>query len=173
MRQSQVQTLSAPAVAGDFASSDPRAAALAGPGGLIAGGSGRGLEVGVFAWLLPDPADVEAPRILVNTQQGGRAPDCFIHREQAIGSFEQLRDEHSMFIPPGVQCGGMTTGAYWAKVHMGTAAVGMKAYAETATGKVQFRAAGTVAAGLVETKWWACSAGGTGDLVKISDVKPS
>ena len=51
--QKQVNLTPAPAVAGDFASTNPRASVPAGPGGLVAGLTG--VIVGQFAWV--DPAD--------------------------------------------------------------------------------------------------------------------
>ena len=46
--QKVVNSYQAPAVAGDFASTNPNASMLAGEGALVAGDSG--VTVGVFAW---------------------------------------------------------------------------------------------------------------------------
>ena len=44
----QVNVVQAPAIAGDFASSNPRFVVPAGPGDMVAGSAG--VTVGLFAW---------------------------------------------------------------------------------------------------------------------------
>ena len=70
--QTQVQAQQAPAVAGDFASANPRAAVVSPEGGFVAGAAG--VTVGRFAWIQADGVTV------LNTGTG--KPDGFIHREQ-------------------------------------------------------------------------------------------
>jgi len=67
--QKSVGTQPAPAVAGDFASANPRLSALAGPGGFIAGPNG--LVVGRFAWQSMNVVDSnDAPAQVNNTGSG-------------------------------------------------------------------------------------------------------
>lgn len=72
--QTEVNLTPAPAVAGDFASSNPRASVLAGEGGLVAGPGG--VTVGKFAWIEADGKTV------VNHGTYPAQPDGFVHREQ-------------------------------------------------------------------------------------------
>src|SRR4051812_35962812 len=75
---SQVNVQPAPGIAGDFASTNPRATVLAGAMGLVAGPSGA--SVGLFGWLqYPDDAD-GAPAQVNNFGPG--VPDGIIAREQ-------------------------------------------------------------------------------------------
>jgi hypothetical protein len=74
MFQNKVNLQQAPAVAGDFASSNPRASVLAGEGALIAGPGG--VTVGRFAWIEPDG------RTVVNFGTAPAKPAGFVHREQ-------------------------------------------------------------------------------------------
>lgn len=72
--QTRVNIQNPPAVAGDFASANPRSTFLAGPGGLVAGA--YGVNVGHFAWVAPDFKTVNS------FSDGAVAPDGFVHREQ-------------------------------------------------------------------------------------------
>jgi hypothetical protein len=90
--QSVVNLTPAPAVAGDFASANPRASVLAGPGGLVAGSAG--VTVGKFAWVGADG------RTVTNYGAAGVAPSGFVHREQQ-GLIVQYLAESSMLIPAG------------------------------------------------------------------------
>lgn len=74
MFQNKVNLQQAPAVAGDFASSNPRASVLAGEGALIAGPGG--VTVGRFAWIEADGKTV------VNFGTAPAKPAGFVHREQ-------------------------------------------------------------------------------------------
>ena len=162
--QTQIQTTQAPAVAGDFASANPRHSTLSVPGGFIAGPSG--LTVGLFAW-----ADTATGTILANSGTG--TPSCFVHRELNADITTYLA-EFGMTIPPGKYVGEMfSSGDFWAK-NAGAGAVtkGMKAFANTTNGTISFAATGATVAGAVETKWYAHTAGAAGELIKISSTVP-
>jgi hypothetical protein len=137
--QTFVGTQPAPAVAGDFASANPRASVDAGPGGLVAGP--LGLYVGRFAWWsfsALDPNDTPA-----QANNFGAGPVTgFVHREQQ-GLITTYLAESGMFIPQGFAVTLMASGDYWC-VNDGAAAclVGMKAYANLADGKISFAASG-------------------------------
>jgi hypothetical protein len=139
--QTFVGTQPSPAVAGDFASANPRFSVNAGPGGLVAGP--EGLTVGLFAWLSYDRVDSnDAPAEANNFGAGPVAG--FVHREQQ-GLITQFLSESSMFIPSGFAVTLMDGGDFWCVNNGTTEAVpGMKAYANFANGEVSFAATGSV-----------------------------
>lgn len=156
--QSQVNVQPAPAVAGDFASSNPRALYLAGPGGLVSGANG--LTVGCFAWVTSPLDQDNAPQIAQNTPvpYGGLAAGTlgltgtigsipvaagFVHREQQ-GLITTFLKDASQVIPQGFQVSLMTQGDFWT-LNGGTAQalIGQKAYAAFATGSAMFAVTGS------------------------------
>jgi hypothetical protein len=162
--QTQVYTTQAPAVAGDFASANPRHSTLSVPGGFIAGAAG--LTVGLFAW-----ADTATGTVLLNTGTG--APTCFVHRELNADITTYL-SEYGMTIPGGKYVGEMfSSGDFFAK-NAGAGAVtkGLKAFANNTNGTISFAATGATVAGATETKWYAHTAGAAGELIKISSTIP-
>lgn len=128
----QVQTQPAPAVAGDFASANPRFVALAGQGAYVAG---SGLFVARFAWT--DPTGL----ILNSSGQG--PVTGFIGRNQQ-GLITAFLAESSMQVLSGTQCFAYSGGDFWV-VNSGTTVAfpGQKAYANFANGLVTFAATGT------------------------------
>ena len=140
--QTQVNLQPAPAVAGDFASANPRWNVLAGPGGLVAGAFG--VTVGRFAWV--DPANGQT----VNNFGTG-APSGFVHREQQALITTYLA-ESSNLVRQGFDVTLMSGGDFWVKNDGSNAVtVGMKAYANYATGQITFNATGTPPEGAVTT----------------------
>ncbi len=134
--QTQVNSVSAPAVAGDFASANPWFSYDAGPGGLVAGVGG--VNIGRFAWVYP-PVDANgANKIALNSGSGPVAG--FVNRAQQ-GLITTYLSNAGINIPVGFQMGLMVGGDFWV-VNDGTteALVGQKAYADFATGKVNFAA---------------------------------
>jgi len=131
--QKQVNLTPAPAVAGDFASSNPRAIVLAGPGGLVAGPAG--VTVGKFAWVANDG-------ITVNSfGTGTKAPSGFVHREQQA-LIQNYLAESSMNIPVGFPVVLHKEGDFWATlVGANAAAIGSAIYADYSTGDVSAVAA--------------------------------
>ena len=132
--QTAVSVLQAPAVAGDWASENPRASVNAGPGGLVAGAAG--VYVGRFGWR--DPGNLQS---VLNTGFG--APTGFIDRRQQGLNTTYLLDA-SMFIPAGFGMTLMKEGDYWV-VNDGSsqAQPGQTAFANFADGKVTFGSAAT------------------------------
>lgn len=126
--QTQVNQQPAPAVAGDFASANPRAVALAGPGGLVAGDTG--VTVGGFAWVDEDGVTVYS-RATVD-----RSPDGFVHRDQQALITAYLSGA-SMVIPEGFPVTLSNEGDFWA-VNAGPVACekGWYVYADTTDGSV-------------------------------------
>lgn len=126
--QRQVNLTQAPAVAGDFASSNPRATVLAGPGGLVAGAAG--VTVGKFAWIDDDDITVQS----YGTTTG--APNGFVHREQQ-GLITEYLGEASMHVPEGFPVVLHNQGDFWAKLAGANAAViGSAIYADYSNGDV-------------------------------------
>ena len=159
--QKTVNLQPAPAVAGDFASSNPRASALAGPGGLVAGSTG--VTVGRFAWIDDDGATV------LNNGTATRAPDGFIHREQQALITTYLA-EASNVIPVGLPVTVMNEGDFWALNAGPSAAVpGSAVYAGYADGKVYIGSAptGASATGAMGATF---TASGSGTNLTISSV---
>jgi len=134
--QKQVNLTPAPAVAGDFASTNPRASVPAGPGGLVAGLTG--VIVGQFAWV--DPADGVTT---YSRGTAGVAPNGFVHRDQQALITTYLA-ESGMVIPQGFPVTLFNEGEFWDKVGGATAAtVGAAVYANYADGTMTVGSAST------------------------------
>lgn len=153
--QTVVNVTPAPAVAGDFASANPNASVVAGPGTFVAGSGG--CNVGVFGW-----ADANG----LVTNAGSGAPTGFVHRDNNALIVTWLA-EASMNIPAGQPVTLMSAGDFWAKT--GTVAtVGQKVFASNTDGTIQTGAAGATISGYTETKWYVGSAGAVNELIKIT-----
>lgn len=159
--QKQVNLTPAPAVAGDFASSNPRATVLAGPSGLVAGAGG--VTVGRFAWVDDDGLTV------LSHGTATRAPNGFVHREQQA-LIQTYLAESGMNIPVGFPVTLHNAGDFFAKLGGSNAAViGSAIYADYATGEVTAVAASTGAAatGLMGATF---TASGSGTDLTVSAV---
>jgi hypothetical protein len=136
--QTVVRSQPAPAVAGDFASGNPRSAVLTQDGeGFVAGAGG--VTVGRFAWLSSG-----LRRKLFSYGIG--IPAGFIHREQQalITGFYDLYGSN---VPEGFPVTVMNGGDFWAKNDGSGAAVpGQKVFAQYADGKAVTAAAGATIA---------------------------
>jgi hypothetical protein len=152
--QTQVYPQPAIAIAGDRASQNPIFSFNAGPGGLVAGPNG--LTIGRFAWVYP-PVDPDGtPKVAQNNGAGPVAG--FVAREQQ-GLITKYLDFAGMVIAPGFGC-DLKTGGDFFVVNDGTTeaetadaqgVAPMKAFAQLATGKVEFHAAGTIVGGASAT----------------------
>lgn len=137
MFPSQVNVVPAVGVAGDFASVNPRVSVVNGPGALVAGTNG--VLIGRFAW-------ADANNLTVSNAGTGGAPTGFVARAQQ-GLITQFLQESSMQIPAGLPVTLYSTGDYWVKNDGASAsAINGVAYANNATGQVQFGANWTSAA---------------------------
>lgn len=152
--QTQVNQYLHPAVAGDFASANPRASVVAGEGQLTAGSGG--VTVGLFAWAVNG----------VVTNAGSGAPTGFVHRDMQALITTYLAG-NSMVIPEGLYVTLHNAGDFWVATGT-TATVGQKVFASNTTGAVQTGAAGATIAGYTETPWHVDSAGAVGELIQIS-----
>lgn len=167
--QRQVNLTPAPAVVGDFASTNPRATVLAGPGGLVAGP--EGVTVGKFAW-------VDADGITVHSHgTAPHAPAGFVHREQQ-GLISQYLAEQSMVIPAGWPVVLHNQGDFFAKVEgANAAAVGAALYADYDTGGVTVGSAtasasatGSIGATTTASQGATFTATGTGTSLVVTGV---
>lgn len=111
--QNFVNLVQPPAVEGDFASANPRATALAGAGGLVAGLGG--VTVGKFAWV-----DLDFKSVTSFSAAPG-APTGFVHRNQQglIPNYLQIA---SMLVPQGFPVTVHVTGDFWVR-NLGPAAL--------------------------------------------------
>jgi hypothetical protein len=140
--QTATYSAQAPALAGDFASTNPRAVVLAGPGALVAGVGG--VTVGAFGWYDPTNA-----AIVTNAAPGGvsGAPNGFVHNEHTALITTYL-GETSYVIPAGFPVTLYDAGDFWIKNNGSTEALpGQKAYAALATGLANFAATGAPTTG--------------------------
>jgi hypothetical protein len=131
MFQNSVKAQQAPAIAGDFASANPRASVLAGEGALIAGANG--VTVGNFAWSLNGVA--------MSNYQASPAQVGFVHREMNAIITVWL-GQSSMTVPAGLPVTLMEAGDFWGKF-AGGATIGQKVYASLADGSLSAAATAT------------------------------
>lgn len=126
--QKQINLTPAPAVAGDFASSNPRVTVLAGAGGLVAGA--LGVTVGKFAWIDDNGITVQS------FGTATKAPNGFIHREQQA-LIQTYLAESGVNIPVGFPVILHNEGDFWAKLAGDNAAtIGSAIYADYSNGDV-------------------------------------
>lgn len=138
--QKQVNYQPAPGVLGDFATTNPRASVISGPGSIVAGAAG--VSAGQFVWLSYIYVDAdEAPAVANNFGSG--APAGFVGREQQ-GLIQNYLQEFSMVIPGGFPVTPYDQGDFW-MLNSGTtyAQVGQKVYANFANGQTTAAAAGS------------------------------
>lgn len=166
--QTQVNYNPAPAVAGDFASANPRATVLAGPGSLVAGTNG--VTVGVFAWAASsgtvNPSTGETDFYNLVSNAGSGAPTGFVHREQQAIITVWLQSASNV-VPSGLPVVLHQAGDFWVSTAT-VATVGQKIFASNTTGAISTGTAGATIAGSTETKWFVMSAGAVGELIKMS-----
>lgn len=140
------------AVAGDFASTNPRHAMLAGSGALR---TAESITVGNFAF-----ADVDTGLVYAGSAAGLRVG--FVHRNnQAI---VPLGSGASMIVPAGRETALFTDGDFYTVLD-GDSTVGAAVTAVAATGVPSLTAAG---AGFIATGFVAAESKPAGELVKIT-----
>ncbi len=120
--QSKINDVQAPGVEGDFASTNPFASVLAGPGQLVA--PAGGLKVGNFFWIGP------AGQVSQSFVSGYQI--AFLGRnEQAL--ITNFLGEFSMVVPQGFMIVGFNGGDFWARFAAG-GTVGNNVYADPNSG---------------------------------------
>lgn len=140
--QRTVNTDPAPAVEGDFASANPRASMLAGPGALVAGA--LGVTVGKFARARNDNGQV------FNADPGVANALGFVARPGNVASITAWLGEASMIVYAGREITLHNTGDFWARFAAG-ATKGQKVFASYADGSAVAGTAGGSVAGAVVT----------------------
>lgn len=160
--QKQVNLQQAPAVAGDFASSNPRAVALAGQGALVAGVGG--VTVGKFAWIDDDAVTV------FSRGTGNRKPHGFVHREQQALISTYLAESGNL-VPAGFPVTLHNQGDFYATITGSTAAtaLGQAVYATYATGDITIGSAAT-GASVTASMGATFTATGTGTSLAATSV---
>lgn len=124
------------AVAGDFASTNPRATYDASEGALVA--SLLGVTVGKFAWV-----DLATNTLVSNAATSNSQPSGFVHRDQQ-GLITAYLGEASMVIPQGFPVTLHVSGDFFAKLTGSTPVTpGTALYVNFATGDVLAGAAPT------------------------------
>lgn len=141
--QSSVSVQPAPAVAGDFASQNPRWTVDFGPGGAVAGPSG--LYVARACWAVP-PTDANGASAALNSF--GTGPITGIIAREQQGLITTYLADATMVIPQGFQVTPYSNVDLWVKNDGATQALpGQKAYASFANGKFSFAATGNPTTG--------------------------
>lgn len=150
--QTRVNRYNPIAVAGDFASQNPRAAVLAGESALVAGP--LGVTVGRFAWVSADG------RTVTNSGEGAIAPTGFVHRDMNA-LITQYLAESSLVIAPGFMVTLFDAGDFFATVNGQAAVNGSTVYARYSDGAVFIGAApaGTTGTGSIGATFTATGAG--------------
>jgi hypothetical protein len=170
--QTSVNAQPAPALAGDFASHNPRWNVNAGPGGLVAGPNG--LTVGRFAWLDASLLDADGAPARVNNYGSGPVAG-FVHREQGVALIGTYLGTSSLVIPAGFGVTIFSGGDFWVKNEGTTEALpGQYAYASYANGAASFAAAnsgGTASAtGVVVASTASVTGSISGNILTVTAV---
>lgn len=137
--QRTVNLQQAAAVAGDFASANPRASVVGHEGTLVAGANG--VTVARFAWA--------AAAGLVSNAGVGK-PTGFVHRRQGSALITQYLGETSNLIPTGFEVTLMATGDYWV-APAASVSLNQKVFANLGDGTIVGGAAGATIAGFSGT----------------------
>lgn len=137
--QQTVNLQQAAAVAGDFASANPRASVVGHEGTLVAGATG--VTVARFGW-------ATTAGLVSNTGVG--KPTGFVHRRQGAALITQYLGETSNLIPQGFEVTLMLSGDYWV-APTAQVTIGQKVFANLGDGTVLGGAAGATIAGFVGT----------------------
>lgn len=160
--QSAVHLYQSPAVAGDFASANPRASTVAGDGQLIS--CPTGCVVGAFCWL-------DTNGFVTNVNPGTGVPLGFIGRQQGEALITTWLGQASMVIPAGREVTVFSAGDFWAASSVVAPVAGQGVFAKNADGTIQTAAIGSPPTGYVATKFVVPATQGTaaaGDLFKMT-----
>jgi hypothetical protein len=145
------------AVAGQRASTNPAASAVAVNGQYVVGTGGA--IVGQFAGL-------DGSGNITNANFTG-APIGFIERD-LTGAITAWLGESTMTLQAGQIVTPMVAGEFWVTTPTGGATAGQKVYAANADGSILLDAAGVTHAGYTETKFYAAMTTVAGDMLVIS-----
>ena len=155
--QSSVNLYNPPAVAGDFATNNPRRFYPTTGDALVTGSNGA--TVARFGW-------VTSGATVDNTGSG--VPDGIIPRSQGEALITTYLGESSNLIPAGFAVDLAQSGDLWMTATVAGATVGQKAFAKLSDGTMQPANAGATVSGFIETAFTIRSACDTGELCIIS-----
>jgi hypothetical protein len=149
--QTSINITQAPAVAGDFASTNPRHSALTPAEGAFQAGL-SGCTIGLFAW-------IDSLGNYVNNFGSG-TPNAFVARTQEA-LITTYASPYGSTIPAGFMVGNaFDRGDFWVSNSGSTAAIpGMKAYANFVTGAVSFNWTGNATTSTTATTGATVAAG--------------
>jgi hypothetical protein len=137
--QTSVNTLPAPAVAGDLDDSNPRIVDSSGPGGLVAGVNG--VTIGRAAWWSASSTDPNGTPTIVNSFGAGPITGIVARRQE--GLITAYLADSNFTLPPGFRVSLFSGGSFWVKNEGTTEAlVGQNMFAAFANGALSFAAAG-------------------------------
>lgn len=139
--QQSVNLQQAAAVAGDFASTNPRASVVGHEGTLVAGAAG--VTVARFAWATSTGL---VSNTVVGAAGANNKPTGFVARQQGVALITQYLGQTSNLIPTGFEVTLMATGDYWVAPVANPVTIGQKAFANLGTGEIQGAAAGSTIA---------------------------
>ena len=135
---SQVNTVQAPGVVGQFSSTNPRISVNAGQGAFVAGPA-PGVGVGLFVWA--DPTNTFL------TNYGPGAPTGIVGNTQN-GLITTWLANASQYVPPGLAVTAHSACDIWVKnAGNTTALINQKAYANNSTGAISFAPTGNATTG--------------------------
>lgn len=140
--QTSVGGAMAPAVAGDFASKNPRATLLSGAAGIVAGT--LGVVIGNFCWVTNQTLDTDNAGEVANSFGFGPVSGFIANEHQSV--ITTWLADSTLLVPAGLPVVPFVAGDFWVK-NAGTApaVVGQYAYANLSTGAVTFAAASSAA----------------------------
>jgi hypothetical protein len=145
--QATINNQPAPAKAGDFASANPRATMLAGPGTITA--AAAGVTIGNFVWVDKSTG--------VASNNGIGVPDGFVVNKLQAAITVWLAG-NSLIVPGGMPLTVFKQGDFWAATST-QAVPGMKVYANYTTGAISTYATGSAPQGASVTATIAAGAG--------------
>jgi hypothetical protein len=134
--QTSVNLQQAAAVAGDFASANPRSSEVSHEGTFVAGANG--VTVANFAWA--NSAGVVSNTIVGNASISNR-PTGFVHRRQGAALITTYLGQVSNLVPQGFEVTLMDTGDYWV-APLNQALIGQKAFANLGDGTIRTASGG-------------------------------
>lgn len=154
------------AIAGDFATANPRSTVYAGEAGLVAGP--LGVTVAKFAWVTPSPLADSNGTIVTNSGEGAVAPTGFVHREQQA-LITQYLAEFSNLVPQGFAVVLYNGGDFFAVANGQAAVPGSQIFARFSDGAIFIGAApaGTTATGSIGATF---TATGTAESLVVTAV---
>jgi hypothetical protein len=169
--QTQVFNQPAQAVAGDFASANPKFIFPPGPGGFVAGSGG--VAVGLAVWKSP-PTDPNGTDQVLNNFGSGNIVGIVYNDTQALNTV--FLSDATLVIPQGLPVGVAIEADLWVVNNGTTEAVpGQKAYATVTSGKFNFAATGAPSQGAsvtasIAAQTFAFTGSINGDVLTVTAV---